>query len=130
MAQLTTQEMIDRLRIKHNGATVRLEVDITTKVDFDKVSHDTHAWLTVGEKLTLIGGNETPDGVHLMVIINTDEPGLQLAERLTRHLIQEYGAQVVTEWFQLQEIDAIEVWNKTIDTAEAAWSINSKGGEG
>lgn len=127
---LSTQEMIDRMRIKHDGATVRLEVDIATRVEFDQVATDTHAWLTVGEKLTLIGGNETTDGVHLMIIINTDEPGEALGERLTRHLMNVYQCQVLTEWFQLQEIDAIELWNRTVDTAEAAWSVNSRGGEG
>lgn len=125
---LSKQEMIDRLQIKHNGATVRLEVDIATRIEFSKVAHDSHAWLTAGDKLTLVGGEENANGVHLMVIINTDEAGNLLAERFTRYLINEYSCTVIAEWFELIEVDAIELWNRTIDTAEAAFSINSMGG--
>ncbi len=128
---LTTQEMIDRMRIKHEGATVRLEVDITsTKEDFEQVATDTHTYLTTpGEVLTLIGGQRQGKGVHLLVVINTDEEGGVIAERLTRHLIRTYGCAVTIEWFQLEKQQAIEMWNQTIDTAENLWSINSQGGE-
>ena len=127
---LSTQEMIERMKIQFDGATVRLEIDIATAVDFERVAHDAHAWLTnPGDRLTLIGGSQETHGVHLMCIINTDEKGQALGERITLYLRDKYQCMVIVEWFEIVEVDAIELWNRTIDTAESAWSVNSKGGE-
>lgn len=128
MAQLTTREMIDRMKIKFDGKTVRLEITFNTKEPFESVAHETHAYLTAPEYLTLVGGTGEETQVQLMVIVNTDEPAGDLAERLTRHLVQKYGTPVMIEFFQLEPEQAIELWNDTIDTAEASWSVNSQGG--
>lgn len=131
MAQLSSREMIQRMKIKFDGATVRLEINIETKAAADEVALFLHQELTKGDLLTLIRAEMAEPGfIHLLVIINTNEPSKELAHRTGRILMTQYKSVALIAHFQLEETDAIVLWNHTIDTAEMTWSINAAGGSG